>query len=206
MGERVLQAAERLAEHVDRTAAAPGKTRIDDQSKAFRVANTAHLNRARGESSWLGGKGRFIGRRRLRGRRATNRPRFGRRKLPSRTASRKRCALARVRPGDRERQISCASLAPPAGRRGGSAVQLPNRGTTRVAPAPAWERAKRKARDCELGTTGEAVAAKNCDIPSRVKATRIVARPRKPVESGDARACGKHVQGARSSRIGCKGG
>jgi len=89
-----------------RAAAAPGKTGIDDQSKAFRMASGEHLNRARRESSWLGGKGRFFGRRRLQGRRATDRPRCGRWKLPGRTASRKRCALERVRPGDRERQIS----------------------------------------------------------------------------------------------------
>ena len=45
-----------LAEHVNRAAAAPGKTRIDDQSKAFRVASDEHLNRARRKLLWLGGK------------------------------------------------------------------------------------------------------------------------------------------------------
>jgi hypothetical protein len=105
MGERVLQ----LRCDWPNTLTAPQRlpqNGIDDQSKAFRMASDEHLNRARRELSWLGGKGRFIGRRRLRGRSAMGTPRFGRRKLPGRTASRKGCTLARVCPGDRERQIS----------------------------------------------------------------------------------------------------
>jgi hypothetical protein len=60
MGERVLQ----LRCDWLNTLTAPQRlpqNGIDDQSKAFWMASGEHLNRARRELSWLGGKGRFIG-------------------------------------------------------------------------------------------------------------------------------------------------
>jgi len=102
-------------------------------------------------------------------------------------------------------------LALPAERRRGSAVQLPHRaaskgGAPRVAPATARERAKHAgAIRSKLGAaracTGDAIAAKIRDIPSRDQATRIAPRTRKPAESGDARVSGTLILEARSGRI-----